>query len=169
MRVLFFTLLCAWFSLSHAQMYKCQMPDGRTAFQDKPCASDAKQGVIKTPAASSPSGGQGDPEGAYRAFHQAVVQSFNPPQWLTFYTAARRQQIDKDNQAGARWMASISRDEWPRSYQVTGKQPCGSAMCLTAAGTGKDLFGRPQEMAGTAEMVQEGGAWKIRDVNWRRR
>jgi hypothetical protein len=53
-------------------------------------------------------------------------------------------------------VASISREEWPRSYQITGKQPCaGGATCLTAAGTGKDLFGRPQEMAGSAEMVQE--------------
>ena len=168
MRVLFFMLACAGFSLSHAQVYKCQTPDGRMAFQDKPCASDAKQGVIKTPA-SSPGGGQSDAEGAYRAFHQAVIASFDPPRWLTFYSAAKREQIDKDNQAGARWVASISREEWPRSYQITGQQPCGSATCLSAAGTGKDLFGRPQEMAGKAELVQEGGAWKIRDVTWGKR
>jgi len=163
---------CAICFPAHAQMYKCQAPDGRTAFQDKPCASDAKQGVMKTPAPAPAGRGaaQGDPEGAYQRFHQSVLASFDPPLWLTFYTSARRQQIDRDNQAGARWVASISREEWPRSYQITGKQPCaGGATCLTAAGTGKDLFGRPQEMAGSAEMVQEGGAWKVRDVVWRKR
>ena len=155
-------------------MYKCQTPDGRTAFQDKPCAGDARQGVMKAPA-PAPSGAgavQGDPEGAYQRFHQAVLASFDPPGWFTHLPAARRQQFDKDVQASLKWVNAVQfmKDEMPRTYRITGKSGSGNTARLTATGEGRDMFGRPAgEQAGVIDLVNEGGSWKIDQVTWGKR
>ncbi len=169
-----FTVLCACFSFSHAQMYKCQTPDGRMAFQDKPCAGDAKQGVVKQRDAASakPAASQGDPEGAYRAFHQSILGPFHPPGWISQLPAAKRQHFDRDVQASLKWVNAVQfmKDEMPRTYQITSRQPSsGGTLRLTATGMGKDFYGKPQEQSGIIDLVQEGGAWKISGVTWGKR
>jgi len=168
------TALCAYFPVSLAQMYKCQTPDGRTAFQDKPCAGEAKQGVVKQPDAASAglAASQGDPEGAYRSFHQSIVGSFNPPQWFSYLPATKRTLFDRDTQASLRWVNAVQfmKDEMPRSYQITDRQPgAGGTLRLTATGMGKDFFGKPQQQSGVIDLVQEGGAWKISGLTWGKR
>jgi RecA-family ATPase len=118
-----------------------------------------------------PAAGQGDPESAYRAFHQSVVGPFNPQQWLSYLPTAKREKFSKDPQAELRWVNAVQfmKDEMPRSYRVTGKSGTGKSMRLTATGQGKDFFGKPEEQSGVIDLVEEGGTWKVSDVTWAKR
>jgi hypothetical protein len=115
---------------------------------------------------------QGDPESAYRAFHQSILGPLNEQLWVSQLPAARRAAFEKDPQASVKWVVAIRfmTDEMPRSYRITGKVPGpGKSMRLSATGQGKDFFGKPEEQSGVIDLVEEGGVWKINEVTWGKR
>jgi hypothetical protein len=122
---------------------------------------------------AAPALAQGDPESAYRVFHQNVLGSFNPPLWIAQLPEAKRQQFERDTQASLRWVNAVQfmKDEMPRTYHVTSKEPGagGRLMRLKTTGVGRDFFGKPQELVGVIDLVEERGTWKITEVTWGKR
>src|SRR6185436_3764773 len=102
----------------------------------------------------------------------SIVGSFDPPQWFSYLTAAKRALFDRDTQASLRWVNAVQfmKDEMPRSYQITDRQPgAGGTLRMNVTGMGKDFFGKPQQQSGVIDLVQEGGTWKISGVTWGKR
>ena len=120
---------------------------------------------------AGPAAAQGDPESAYRAFHQSVLGPFNPQLWISQLPAAKRAAFDKDTQASLKWVNAVQfmKDEMPRSYRITGKTGSGRSMRLTATGQGKGFMGKPEEQSGVIDLVEESGAWKIDGLTWGKR
>lgn len=72
---LFLTVGC-YSSVSSAQMYKCQTRDGRTSYQEQPCAGDARQATVKKPSAATGAAPEAMPGTKLRAEETAVLCAF---------------------------------------------------------------------------------------------
>ena len=113
------------------------------------------------------------PEKGYEGFHRAVLASFDPRGWFSHLTAELQAKYDKDTQASLAFVNKIQfmKDEMPRAYRVTGKAPGpgGKGVRLGLAGEGKDFFGKPAALTGSADLVSEAGKWKLASLTWAKR